>query len=165
VRPLLTYLGLGVDHRDDAVDDYGIGGAAMQVSDGLRVEGVRSYAIRHTTDAAWTAAANLTGQTFVERGVILMEFHDADGNPAEGVVVTEGPSTEPLNDYYFSDTTPDTHRTIAPLQVATGPNGSALKINSGLVEHSGTGGGCTNWSSGLATGIAGVMFYAPRECQ
>lgn len=163
IRPGFGYLGLGIDDRG-ATDDYGTGGAAFAVNNGQALDDVKAYAVRHSTDASWTAAAGLTGDTFVERGVILMEFHDAAGDPAQGVVVTEGPSPDTANDYYFSDTTTDTHRTIAPLQLATGANGSALMINSDLVEHSGTGGGCS-WSSGLATVIPGVMLYAPRECE
>lgn len=163
IKPQLGYLGLGIDDRG-AADEYGIGGAAMAISNGERREGVETYAVRHTTDATWTAAAGLGGQSFVERGVILMVFRDADGIPVEGVVVTEGAGTSPANDYYFSDTTPGTRRTVDPALTATGPNGAALKINSSLVEHSGTGGGCS-WTSGLATTIAGVMLFAPRECQ
>jgi hypothetical protein len=164
VRPGLGYLGLGIDDRG-ATDDYGIGGAAFAISNGERLNGFHAYAVKHTTDASWTAAALLTGQSFLERGVILMEFHDAQGNPVEGVTVVQGGAPQTASDYYFSDTTADTHRTIDPLQNTTGANGSALKINSTLVEHSGTGGGCADWSSALATTIPGVMLYAPRECE
>jgi hypothetical protein len=164
INPSLGFLGLGIDDRG-ATDDYGIGGAAFATNDGERVEGMDAFAVRHATDASWTSAAGLTGDSFVERGVILMAFFDAADQPADGVIVTEGTGPEVDNDYYFSDTTTETRRTLAPLQAATGANGSALKINSALVEHSGTGGGCTNWSSALATAIRGVMLYAPRECQ
>jgi hypothetical protein len=163
VKPMLGYLGLGVDDRGTA-DEYGIGGSAFQISDGQRREDFDAFAIRHATDATWTAAAGLTGDSFVERGVILMAFHDADGNPVEGVTIVEGGSPEAANDYYFSDTTAETRRTLELARTVTGPNGAGLKINSGLVEHSGTGGGC-NWTSALAIAIPGVMLYAPRECQ
>ena len=161
IQPQLGYLGLGVDDAGGA-DEHGIGGAAMAVSPGQTRDGVTVFAIRRATDAAWTSQAGLTGLSFVERGVILLEFHGADG-PASGVTATEGPGADPANDYYFSDTTPNTRRTVDPTRTTTGANGAALMVISNLVDHSGTGGGC-NWTSGLATTIEDVMFYAPREC-
>lgn len=162
VRPMLFYLGLGVDDVDSTADDYGIGGTAMNTSPNQTIDGVVVYAITHATDAAWTAQAGLPGDSFVERGAVLMVFRD-DGVPVEGVTPIEGPAPDTASDYFFSDPTA-TRRTIDPLLDVTGPNGSTVMINSNLVEHSGTGGGCSNWSSGLATSIRGVMFYAPREC-
>jgi len=163
--PDLGYLGLGVDDVGGA-DDFGKGGLATQVFQGESRGGLVMYAISHTTDATWSSAANLVGDSLVERGAILAVF-TRDGAPVEGVVVTEGGAPDVANDYYFSDTTPDTRRSVDPLRAATGPNGSALLLNSGLVEHSGTGGetdGC-RWSSGLATTIGGVLLHMPRECE
>ena len=106
----------------------------------------------------------LSDPSFVARGALLTIFLDAEGDPVPGVTVTEGGATEPANDYHFSDTTPSSRSTVDAAMNATGPNGAALKINSALVEHSGTGGCDTEWERALAASIPDVLFVAVRRC-
>jgi hypothetical protein len=165
-RPSLGFVALVTDDPGDA-DAHAPAAVTFPVSSAQVLNRARTYAIRHATDAQWTATAGLDGESFVTRGALLTVFLDADGNPVEGVAVTEGGATEPINDYYFANANPNARTTIDPRMAATGPNGSALKIDSVLVEHSGSGGeppGCT-WSSTIAASVPGTLFVAIRSCE
>lgn len=162
-RPSLGFLGLAVDDAGGA-DLYALTGSAFPVVSAEVRPAQRAWVMTHALDAQWTSDAVLVGESFVTRGALLAIYFDANGDPVDDVTLTEGGAAEPGNDYYFSDTDPWTRGTIDPLADTTGSNGSALKINSALVEHSGTGGGCT-WESALAASIPGVLFVAPRYCQ
>jgi hypothetical protein len=93
--------------------------------------------VRITTDAAWTSTAGdpFDGASFAEKGVIAGIFL-LEGVPVEGMVLKRDPDgVVPADDFYFSDANPLTRTTVDPLQDATGPNGTALMVNSGAVYH------------------------------
>jgi len=162
-RPSLGFLGLAVD--DSGTDDvYALTGNAFPVVSAEVRPDQRAWAVTHALDAQWTTDAELVGDSFVTRGAILALFADDNGDPVAGVTFTEMGNPEVDNDFYFADTDPATRLTVDPALDVTGANGSALKINSALVEHSGNGGGCT-WTSDLAAAIPGVLFVAPKYCQ
>jgi hypothetical protein len=103
--------------------------------------------------------------TFAEHGALLATF-SKDGVPVPGVTVTRNGLAVPADDYYFSDPGADSRTTISPAQTMTGANGAALVTDSGLIDHSGTGGesgGCV-WSEELADTIAGVVTVADFNC-
>lgn len=165
-RPSLGFLGLAVDDEAGADDLHRLTGVAFPVVSAEVRNGLNAQVVRVTTDQGWTDTAGLTGDTFVDRGVLGVLFLK-DGVPVEGVRVTEAGAVEAANDYYLSDTDPTQRTTVDAALDATGPNGFALKLNSGLSEHSGTGGesyGCL-WESALAAAIPGVLFFAPRRCE
>lgn len=122
---------------------------------------------------AWGAAA---GQDFVTEGVYLPIFLNPEvapypsdymeGTPVMGVKVTEGTTVFADRDFYFSDAEPLLRETIAPAQDSTGVNGSALMINTGLVNHGGTGGeGDCSWPNNLGAAIGGVVFVQERHLE
>lgn len=164
VRPQLGFIALATDDPENAgVDAYAEAAVAFPVSSGDTRPRERVYAISHTTDAQWSSQAGLS-PSFVDRGAILMIFLN-EGEPVAGVTVTEGGATEPGNDHYFANANPWARTTIDPAMTATGPNGSALKLDSSLVEHSGNNGTCEGvWESALAASIPGVLFVAIRNC-
>ena len=164
VRPQLGFIALATDDPPNAdIDAYAEAVVAFPVSSGDTRERERVYVISHTTNAQWSSQAGLS-PSFIDRGALLMIFLE-NSEPVAGVTVTEGGQTEPANDYYFANANPWARTTIDPDMSATGPNGSALKLNSGLVEHSGTQGTCEGvWESALAASIPGVLFVSIRNC-
>lgn len=164
-RPSLGFLGLAVDDPSGGTaDTYAMGAVAFAVGSGENRNRERVFAIRHATDAQWTSQAGLIGQSFVTRGALLAIFLDEEGEPVAGVTVTEAGATEPQNDYYFAGANPWTRTTVNPSLTATGANGSALKIDSALVEHSGEGNCVGTWDSALAASIPDVLFVTIRHC-
>jgi hypothetical protein len=163
-RPSLGFLGIGVDDRSAAPDDHRLTGVAFPVVSAETRNRQRAYVVTRTTDEQWTADADGGGTTLIDRG-IFMSLYRIGGVPTQGVQITEGGVVEAANDYYFSDTNPLTRMTIDNSQPSTGPNGAGLKLNSALVEHSGTGGalpsGCV-WESALGASIPGVLFFTSR---
>jgi hypothetical protein len=166
-KPALGYLGIATD--DAAGDDYALTGVALPVASGDRIQDLNLYATRRSTDAAWTATAGdpFGGASFSEVGVHAA-IYLLDGNPVEGVRITENSAPDPASDYYFSDADPATRTTVDPAQASTGPNGTALIVDSALVNHGGEGGdlpaGC-RWPSGLADAIPGVVFILERHAE
>ncbi|MGB7212321.1 MAG: hypothetical protein WBC97_06785 [Gemmatimonadales bacterium] len=118
---------------------------------------LRAFVTRNQTDSAWSAAAGLVGPTFADSGVIAAIFR-YQGVGRSGVTITRSGTTAPADDYYFSDAG-QTHSTVVS-SGPTGTNGGALLLNSGLVQHSGTGGEPTacHWPSTIAASIPGVVF-------
>jgi hypothetical protein len=163
-RPQLGFIALATDDLEGSgVDAYADAVVAFPVSSGQAYPRQRVYAISHTTDAQWSSQAAVS-PSFVTSGAVLMIFLE-NGVPVPGVTVTEGGATEPANDYYFANANPWARTTIDPTMTATGGNGSALKLSSALVEHSGSDGSCEGvWNSALAASIPGVLFVAIREC-
>jgi len=162
-RPSLGFLGIGVDDDDGSPDVHRLTGVAFPVVSAETRNRQKTYVVREATNQAWSDDAGL-GTSFVDQGAFMTVFHGAGDVPVEGVQITEMGSVEAGNDYYFSDTDPNTRSTIDLTKNSTGVNGAGIKLNSALVEHSGTGGGCT-WESALAASIPTVLFFSPRECQ
>lgn len=164
-RPSLGFLGIGVDDRSGAPDDHRLTGVAFPVSSAQVRNRQKTYTVTRTTDMQWSTDAGLGATTFVDRGAFMTVFTIA-GVPEAGVQITEGGSVEAANDYYFDDASTVTRSSIDPAQNASGMNGAGIKLNSALVEHSGTGGalpgGCT-WDSALAAAIPDVLFFSPRS--
>lgn len=183
-EPELGYMGIGVDDRGTTLDEYTLAGVALPASAGLREDSLVVYAVRRDTDDAWTNTAGdpFGGQTFGTRGAYVPIFLHGEGAPdglaepaavpVAGVTVTENSANEPANTYYFLDTDPHTRSTLDNSagtggQPSTGANGSAVKVNSSLVNHSGTGSepdGC-KWPSDLAAAIMGVTFVQRRVAE
>ncbi|HTJ41790.1 MAG TPA: hypothetical protein VL463_06820 [Kofleriaceae bacterium] len=157
-------IGLAVDNAT-GVDTYRLSGSVIPLALGKTVTDVPLFAITKTLDTKWTAAAGLTGATFVDRGVYVGIFVHA-GDPVASVKVTRSGATDAANDYYFSDPAPGTRTTIDPAQASTGANGTALMIGTpdSLVLYSGTGGETTDckWPSDVGDQIPGAAFVQPR---
>jgi hypothetical protein len=164
-RPALGFIALSTDDpADSGMDTYAMAAVAFPVGSAETRTRERLYAINRTTDSLWTSQAGLTGGSFVTRGAVLAVFLGEDGQPVSGVTVTEGGATEPANDYYFANANPWARTTVDSAMDATGANGSVLKLESPLVEHSGQGGCEGAWDSALAASIPGVLFVAIRHC-
>jgi hypothetical protein len=163
-RPQLGFLGIGVD--DGTGGDYRLSGVAIPVSAGLTRNNMKTYVARESTNLLWSNADGVNlSPSFVDRGVFVSIFQ-YDGDPVAGVTVTDSNGARPNDDYYFSDTDPFTRTMVVP-GGPTGANGTALLLNSSLVEHSGAGAepdGCV-WPSDLAASIPGVMFINPRNAE
>jgi hypothetical protein len=165
--PALNFIGVAADDNENGtVDNVVLSGVVIPSSPGLRYDGLDAFVVTNASDTKWSGQAGLTGQTFGERGVFMPIFSHK-GTPIEGVVVIENGSTQPSEDYYFSDTDPFERSMVDPAQSSTGPNGSGLLINSQLTQHSGQGSegmleGC-QWPENLATSVAGLYFVSRRE--
>ncbi len=161
------FIGASVDDGAGNPDLRVLTGAATADAISTPNRDFRLYTTRKTTEAAWSAAANLTGpNTFINQGVILMVFrHKAV--PAPNVVVTLNNNPIPADDFYFSD--PGVSRSTLDLtRTKTGPNGAALLINGASPSpYSGTGGepaGC-RWPSALSATIQNVVFVQLKDAE
>jgi len=158
--PGTGYLAVGVEDLAPN-DNYTLTGVAIPAMSGLQRKGLKTYAVRNSSDDKWSSGAGVA-QNFSQLGAYMPIFLYGDV-PASGVVVTSNGSPVPTNnEWFFSDTDPSERAMIvdAATQPATGANGSAIVINTPLVNHSGQGGeptGCV-WHSDLAAAIAGVYF-------
>ncbi len=131
------------------------------------IEQLNALSVRISTVQLWTTSAGspFGATTFAERGVVLGTFKK-DGTPVSGTTITTDGSVRPSDDFYFSDADSNTRSTINVAQTATGNNGSALIVDSELVNHSGVGGeseGCA-WSEGLVDAIPGVVSVSEFHC-
>ncbi len=165
-EPELGYMAVGIDDADPNQDDRVLTWAAMPATSGgsYRIE---AYTQTRELDDQWSAAAGLAEPSFGTRGALLLIFEDQNGNPVPGVTITENGTAEPQNDYYFSDTDPDTRLTIDPARATTGANGAVVKLLSSLVNHSGSGGEPSNcsWVSSLAASVQGTLYVARYGCE
>lgn len=147
------------------VTTHRVTGLAMPVATGKAIKGVPLFALRTTTDQAWTTSAGLTGATFADRGVYVGIFLHGQA-PVPGVKLTRTGTISADDDYYFSDTSPTTRSTIEAAQAQTGANGTALMLGASgnLTQYSGTGAEATSckWPSDLGDQIAGTAFVQPR---
>ena len=163
-RPSLGFLGIGADDMSGDPGTHRLTGTAFPVASAETRNRQKVYVVETQTDQDWSTQAGL-GTTFVDQGAFMTVFL-IGGVPEAGVQITEGGAVEMANDYYFSDADPSTRSTIDTGLNATSVNGAGIKLNSALVEHSGTGGalpaGCT-WESALAASIPGVLFFSPRH--
>lgn len=161
-RPSLGFLGIGIDDPGSP-GTYRLTGVAFPVASAEVRNRVKGYLVEEATNQAWSSTAGLAAPSFVDRGAFMTVF-TVGGTPRPGVRLTEAGAVEAANDYYFDDAVATTRTSIDAALSETQINGAAIKINSGLSEHSGTGGepsGCT-WESALAAAIPTVLFFSPR---
>jgi len=136
---------------------------------------INAWVLRGVTDAAWSAAAGLGGQTFSDLGTTLLIFADVNapalpplqGTPVAGVTATKNGLSAPADDYYFSDTEPLGRATVDPGGAVTGADGSALVVNvSAVTVLDGDATGC-GFSAGMAPSFAGLFTVreVPGNCQ
>lgn len=164
------YIGVAVDDANNtgAGDVRKLTGVALDQDDALPMTGFRTYTTRNETDTAWTTTSGITGGSFATRGVLaaVFRYHDA---PRAGVTVRRVGQLIPNDDFYFSDTGV-TRNTVEPStssRTATGPNGTALVINSAVDSHDGVGAEPPNchWPASLAGAIAGVVFMQIKDAE
>jgi hypothetical protein len=161
--PELDFLAAVVDDADGLADARVPTWAAMAAPSGSSIT-TDLYTQTRALDAQWSASAGIA--SFADVGAVLILFRGPDALPAPDVQITEAGEVQPANDYYFSDADAHTRQAVAPALDATGADGAALKINSMLIDHSGTGGepaGCT-WDSRLARSVMGHLYAAAFGC-
>lgn len=110
-----------------------------------------AWALRGDTDAAWSAAAGLGGETFADLGSLLAIYVDVDqpavpplqGAPLAGATVLINGQDVPADDFYFADPGPLARSQLVPGQAAAGADGSGLLRDvPPLAEVSGQAPGC-----------------------
>jgi hypothetical protein len=158
--PPLGFLAIAVDDHHEVAppDEYVLSAVALPTIAGLREDDLMLYAVRRSTDDLWTLTAGspFGASTFVYRGALLPIFRHR-GAPAAGV--------DARADYYFSDLDPYERTTIDSAQESTGPNGSALVVDSGLASQPDIPApeGCWWRDQPLADTIPGVYFVERRD--
>ncbi len=160
------FVGVATDDATGLPDDRLLTGVATAQAEAMPARRFPLFTTRKTTEAPWTTAANPAGGPFRTQGVLAIIFRKA-GLPVPGVVARRNGNVIPADDFYFSD--PGVARTtVAPAQAMTGPNGTALIINSSSpAPHDGIGGeppGC-RWPSTLAATVPGVVFVQVKEAE
>ncbi len=167
--PATGYLAVGVDDIDNANNDnYTLAGVAIPATSALQRKGLQTYAVRNSTDDKWSMSAGVA-QNFSALGAYVPIFKHREV-PVSGVTVTANGSPVPANNqYFFTDTDPASRTMVVPssTQSSTGANGTAIVINTPLVNHSGQGGSIDScsWPSDLAAAIGGVYFVQLRETE
>lgn len=140
--------------------------ASLVIASPGQVARVNAFALRATTDDAWTQSAGLTGESFADRGATMMIYVDItapavepfQGTPIAGVTMTRSGLEQPAADYYISGADPRSRSQIDPGLSATGPTGAALMIGGGfgIETYGGNHANCTlAQSTGLS--LAGVV--------
>ena len=161
--PAGGYLAVALDDAGGTSDRHRLTAVVTPVVAGTS-QMLRAFVTRRQTDTAWTTSAGLSGSTFADRGVIAAIFRYQEIGRA-GVTITRNGTTVPADDYYFVDAgqTLSTADSAGP----TGASGAVLLLNSGLVQHSGTGGEPTScqWPSRPAASIPGVVFVQLMDAQ
>lgn len=126
----------------------------------------RAYSTRKATEGPWSTAANPPGGPFGTQGVLALIYRHR-GLPVPGVVVRRDGAVVPIHDFYFSDPGV-TRTTVDPARAMTGPNGTALLVQSNsVVPHDGVGGeppGC-KWPVAPAATVAGVVFVQLKDAE
>ncbi|MEJ2085243.1 MAG: hypothetical protein P8Y44_06130 [Acidobacteriota bacterium] len=141
-------------------DNLVLSATTLPTPDGQELIGRALYAVQRATDERWTTSAGdpFAGQTFAEVGVFAAIFITGE-IPTSGVTLTRLSSTQEEDDYYFSDASSLVRSSIDAQLTETGSNGSALMVNSPLVDHSGMGGelsGC-EWPDELGISLQGAV--------
>lgn len=157
--PTLGFVAITTDDAS-ASDNLIVAASSMGISPGDQFNATPLYTFRVTTDQAWTDSAGdpFVGQTFSEKGVLVGIFFN-DSEPAPGTVVTRNYSAQPSDDFYFGDVNPFVRSTVNSALSSTGTNGTALMVNSDLVDHGGSGGeapGC-EWPAHLVKSVPGTV--------
>jgi hypothetical protein len=160
VAPVNAYAGVAL-----AVDDAGAAAghvlsAAIVPVNGGTARRTTAYAVDAASDAAWTASAGLSGQTFSELGAFVPIFVDPrTQDRVAGVTITVNGAADPAHDWYFADAGA-TLGALQPSLAVTGADGAGILTGSPLGPHSGTGGEpvqCT-WPSVVAGSIPGAYL-------
>lgn len=163
-RPALGFLGVGIDDAG-ANTSYVLAGVSIGTNSGETRNNVPVYAVPATADASWTSSAGIGSPSFTVRGVYMAIFKSPSG-PVAGVQVTRAGNVVASDDYYFADTNPKSRVMVDSALNVTGVNGSALMLNSALVNHSGQGPNANcEWPVDLGASLAGVVFVQPRNHQ
>lgn len=154
--PTSGYLAVSVEDAVGTADRHRVTAVVTPITvDSSQM--LRAFVTRRQTDTAWSTSAGLVGSTFADTGVIAAIFR-YQGVGRSGVTITASDTTRPADDYYFTDA--GQTRSAVDSAGPTGTSGGVLFLNSGLVQHSGTGGepaGC-HWPSTAAASIAGVVL-------
>lgn len=154
--PAGGYVAIALDDAVGTTDRHRLTGVVTPVVVGA-FHVVRAYVTRRQTDTAWSASAGLSGSTFADLGVIaaIFRYH---GVGRAGVTITRSGASAPADDYYFVDA--GQTRSAVDSAGPTGASGGVLLLNSGLVQHSGTGGepSSCQWPSRPAASIPGVVL-------
>ena len=139
---------------------------AVPAAAGAVVDGVRAFSTRATTEQAWAVSAGLAPGSIAQTGAYLAVFL-AGGLPVAGVTMLAAGAPSPASDFYFSDASPLSRRTVDPLLDVTGANGAALFLDGPLTQYSGAGpAGCSFPAlvGGSSPGIIVVQLF-PGTCQ
>ncbi len=154
--PMSNAVALAVDDAGAAAG-HALSAAFLPVKPGAALR-TTAYAVDGSSDAAWSASAGLSGQTFSELGAFLPLFVDSrTQDRVAGVTITVNGATDAEHDWYFADAGA-TLVSLQPSLAATGADGAGILTGSSLGPHSGTGGepaGCT-WPSVVAASLAGA---------
>ena len=161
--PAGGYLAVALDDAGGTSDRHRLTAVVTSVVAGTS-QMLRAFVTRRQTDTAWTTSAGLSGSTFADRGVIAAIFR-YQGLGRAGVTITRNGTTAPADDYYFVDA--GQTRSAVDSAGPTGASGGVLLLNSGLVQHSGTGGepSSCQWPSRTAASIPGVVFVQLMDAQ
>jgi hypothetical protein len=165
--PTPGFVGIGIDDNPNGTEDnYVLAGVALGTDPNEKLEGFQAFAVLASTDQAWSDAVGLE-PTFSEQGVFV-PIYRYDGDPVENAQVTRGGSIVPADEvYYFEDTDPTQRLEPTEDSTATGANGTALVLMSGLVNHSGSGGDgvpkACEFASNLAASIETIVFVQVKD--
>lgn len=150
--PSLGVVAVVVDDPADGEDRLAPTAIAIGPVSSLQIfNRTQAPALTHERDAQWSADAGLEGETFVERGAVLLVL-TRDRDPITGASVDDA--------HYFADL--DGRRTtIDPELTATGPSGSAIWTGSVLAPGKGWPADCPPSN---ARRTPGALFVSRIDC-
>jgi len=160
--------GFGLASVDDGTgtpDLHVLSAGMLPMPDGAEVDQVRLFAVRHTTDQAWTTSAGnpFGGNTFAQAGTYVAIFRHAETSVA-GVALRSNGSAVSGSDYYFADLDSQNRQTVDAGLASTGANGTGLFVTGSITLITGEGGepdGCS-WpmaQGGSAPGLVVVHEF------
>jgi len=153
--------------HEPALDDFVPVAAVFPVTEEARVEDRDAFALRRSTDAAWTESAGdpFGGDSFGAHGAEVVRFLRS-GDPVSAVTVTDDTGEPIAGTYYFADEG-TTYAALDPDQAATGVNGSALLAPDDPVTAQADGGlpGECVWPAGVVEPIAGFLLVSDRVAE
>ena len=158
VPPGLGYLAVAVDDAPTATDRYRLTVVTTQNTPATQ-NALSIWGTTIASDNAWSASAGLVGSTFADRGVLALVFRYQD-LPRAGVMALRSGTSFPADDYYFSDAGAS-RSVVDGAFTITGSNGTALFLNSAILNHEGAGSeppGCT-WPSVLTGSTPGAVSF------
>jgi len=158
VPPGLGFLAVAVDDAPSATDRYRLT-VVTTANTPATQSALSAWGTTIASDNAWSASAGLVGPTFADRGVLALVFR-YQGLPRAGVTALRNGTSFPADDYYFSDAGA-ARSVVDGAFTFTGSNGTALFLNSAIVNHGGAGSepeGCT-WPSVLTGSTPGAVSF------
>jgi hypothetical protein len=152
-KPTFGFGLVAVDDAPASPDLHVLSAGIRPMPDGAEVDQVRLFAVRHTTDQAWTASAGnpFGGATFAQSGTYAAIFQHG-GTPVAGVAFRSDGSAVSGSDYYFADTDSSKRETVDTGLAATGVNGSGLFVTSSITLITGEDGAPDDCSWPMAQG-------------